>query len=76
MLPPADERAERVAVVALAAGDEARALRLADLEEILPRELQRGLGPFGAGGAEIGMREAAGFADQDVGEFLGGLADE
>ena len=71
------ERAERVAVVALAARDKTRALRLADLDEILPRQLQRRLGAFGAGRAEPRMREAAGFAVQhDVRQVLGGLADE
>ena len=35
------QRAERVAVIALAARDEARALRLAALDEILPRQLDR-----------------------------------
>ena len=47
MAPPlvaADrQRAERIAVIALAAGDEMATLRLPDLDEILPRELERGL---------------------------------
>ena len=61
------ERAQRGAVIALPAGDEVRALRLADLQEILPRELERRLGALGAGRAEIGVRQAAWFAvQQDV----------
>ena len=52
------QRAERVAVIALPAGDEMHALRLADLDEILPRQLQRRLGAFRAGRAEIGVRSA------------------
>ena len=34
------QRPEGVAVITVAAGDEARALRLALLDEVLPRELQ------------------------------------
>ena len=64
-------------MVALAARDEARALGLADLDEILPRQLQRRLGAFRAGGAEIRVGKAAGFAVQhDVRQVLGGLAAE
>jgi len=37
------ECAERITVVALPAGDEQRALRLPDLDEVLPRHLERGL---------------------------------
>ena len=71
------ERAERIAVVALAAGDDVGAPGLADLDEVLAGELQRGLGAFRAGGAEIGVRQTARFAVQhDVREFLGGLAAE
>ena len=71
------ERAERVAVVALAAGDEVRALGLADLDEVLAGEFQRGLGAFGAGGAEVGVGQAAGFAiEHDVREVFCWLAAE
>ena len=64
-------------MVALAAGDEAGPLGLADLEEVLAGELDGGFVAFGAGGAEIGMTEAAGFmADEGFGEFLGGLVGE
>src|SRR5205085_1797032 len=47
------ERRERVAVVALPAGDEMPALRLADLDEILARELERSLDRLRAAGDEI-----------------------
>ena len=71
------ERAERVAVVALAARDEVGALGLVDFDEVLAREFQCGLGAFRAGGAEIGVGQAAWFAIQhDVREVFGGLAAE
>jgi hypothetical protein len=71
------EGAERVAVVALPAGDEAGALGLADLEEVLAGKLDGGFVAFGAGGTEIGVAEAAGFvADEGFREFLGGLVGE
>ena len=64
-------------MVALAAGDEAGALGLADLEEVLAGELDGGFVAFRAGGAEIGVAEAARFvADQDFGKLLGGLVGE
>ena len=64
-------------MIALPARDEVRALGLADLDEILARELQRGLGAFRTGRAEIGVRQPAGFAVQhDIREVLGGLAAE
>ena len=71
------QRAERGAVVALAAGDGADALRLADLDEILARQLDRRLVALGAGGAEPGVGQAAGFVvEHDLGEFLGRLVGE
>ncbi len=71
------EGAEGVAVVALAACDEVRALRLADLDKVLSRELKRGLGALRAGRAEIRMRQAAGFAvENDMREVLRRLAAE
>jgi hypothetical protein len=71
------EGAERVAVVALPAGDEAGALGLADLEEVLAGKLDGGFVAFGAGGTEIGVAEAAGFvADEGFREFLGRLVGE
>ncbi len=66
------ERAQRVAVVALAARDEVRALRLADLDEILARELERGLDRLRAAGDEIDVRHAVGCVrDEMVGQLLG-----
>ena len=71
------QRAERVAVVALPPGDEARALRLADLDEVLPRQLQRRLVPLRAGGAEPGVGQPARrVAHQRVGQPLRALAGE
>ena len=68
------ERAEGVAVVALAAGDETVALRLADLQHVLAGELQRRLGRLRAGGDEVGAGEAGRLvADENLGERLGRL---
>ena len=65
------ERAQRIAVVGLAAGDEAGPVGLANLQEILPGHLQRGLNRLGPAGDEIGIGEAARFvANQCVGQFL------
>ena len=52
------ERAERVAVIALAARDDVAALRLALLDEILPRHLQRRLDRLRAAADEIDVRDA------------------
>jgi hypothetical protein len=46
------ERAERDAVIALAAGDEMTPLRLAAFDEILPRHFQRGFDRLGAAADE------------------------
>src|SRR5262249_51584188 len=71
------ERSERVAVVALPPADEVRAMRLADLEKVLARELERRLHPFGSAGDEVDALERAARAlDQAVGERFGGLARE
>src|ERR1017187_8077785 len=69
------ERAKRVAMIALTARDEVGAPGLADLDEVLTGELQRRLGAFGAGRAEVRACQTAGFAVQhDVREILSGLA--
>ena len=47
------ERAQRVAVIALPPADEMRAVRLADLEEVLARELERRLHAFRPAGNEV-----------------------
>src|SRR4030095_14116984 len=52
------ECAEGVAVVAVATSDEARALRLALLDEGLARKLQRSLDRFGSARNEVDMRDA------------------
>ncbi len=71
------ERAERVAVIALPPRDEDAALRLADLDEILPRHLERGLDRFRAAAHEVGVARAGGRrADEPVGERLRRLGRE
>src|SRR6185437_12830668 len=63
------ERAERVAVIALAAGDEVPALRLADLQEVLPRQLERRLDRLRTTADEIDPLDARRRAlDQGIGE--------
>jgi hypothetical protein len=64
-------------VVALPPGDQAVALRFADLEEILPGELDRGLDGLGPAGEQIDPVDALGCGlDQQVGERLGGVGGE
>jgi hypothetical protein len=71
------QRAQRVAVVALAPRDEVRALRLADLHEILARHLQRRLHRLGAAAHQVHVAHALGRgADQLVGQLLGHFAGE
>ena len=71
------QRAQRVAVIALASGDEPAALRLADLDEILPGELERGLDRLGAAGDEVDPVDALGrHLDQAIGQPLGRRARE
>src|SRR3569623_946870 len=53
------ERAERVAVIALAARDEVPALRLAALDEILSRELDARFDRLGDAADEIGIGQSA-----------------
>ena len=71
------QRAQRVAVIALPPRDERGALRLPDLDEVLPRHLERRLDRLGAAAHEVhvahpGRRRA----DQPVGELLGHLGRE
>ncbi len=54
------KRAQRVAVVALAARDEVRALRLADFYEVLPRHLERRFHRLGAAAHQVHMAHAFG----------------
>ena len=69
---PGSERAERVAVIALAAGDDVSPLWLSDLDEILPRHLERRLHRFGSAGHEIGVAYALWrTGDELVGQCLG-----
>ena len=77
IVAPGGERAQGVAMIALPPRDDAGALRLPDLEEILPRELERGLGRFRAATHRIGKGKAARLVpDQFVGERLGNLGGE
>ncbi len=63
--------AERVAVIALPACDEARTIRLTDLEEVLPRQLERGFDRLRTAGYQIGIGEATRFiADENARQFL------
>ena len=58
-------------MIALPPRDEALALRLAGLEEILPRDLDRGLDRLRSAADEIDISETAGLmADQLLGEFF------
>ena len=71
------ERAERVAVIALPPRDDVPALRLADLDEILPRHLERRLDRLRAAADEIGVSEPGGrVGDEAVGEPFGDLGGE
>ncbi len=71
------QRAQRVAVVALAARDELRALRLARLDPVLARQLERGLHRFRTARDEIHaahvLRPAG---DQAIGQLLGHFGGE
>src|SRR5213078_1885430 len=68
------KRAERVAVIRLPPADDVRALRLAFIDEILPRELQRGVHRFGSAGGEVDAVERLRRAgDQRIGQGLHGL---
>ncbi len=71
------ERSERVAVVALAPCDEQRPLGLADLDDMLARELQGGFDSLRSAGHEIGVGEACrSVLGQVVGEGFCNLARE
>ncbi len=71
------EGAERVAVIALLAGDEEAPLRLADLDEILPRHLQRRFHRLRAAADEIDLRDAGRrMGDDVVGERFGDFGGE
>ena len=64
-------------MVALAPGDEMGALRLADLDEVLARHLERRLDRFRAAADEVGVAHASGrAADQLVGQRLGDVGGE
>jgi hypothetical protein len=71
------QRAQRIAVITLAARDEMAALRLALLHEILAREFQRRLDRLRSAGHEVHMFEPLRRArHQAVGEFFGGRGGE
>ena len=71
------QRAEGVAVVALAPRDEVAALRLADLDEVLARHLQRRFHGFGAAGDEIHVADAGRRTfHKHLGQLLGHLGGE
>src|SRR6266850_450488 len=55
------QRPERIAMVALAAGDEALALWLTAFDKILPRQFDAGLDRFRSAADQISVGEAAGF---------------
>ena len=61
-------------MIALPPRDEVTALLLAALDEILPRELDRGFDRFRSAADEISVGESAGFvADKMIGERFGRL---
>ena len=69
--------AERIAVVALAPRDHVAALRLADLDKILARHLERRLDRFGTAADEIDMgKPGRRVLDQPIGQALGGFCRE
>ena len=71
------ERAERVAVVTLPSRDKTLALRLAGLEKILPRDLDRRFDCFRPATDEIDISQTAGLmTDQLLGELFRGLGGE
>ena len=71
------QRAERVAVIAAAPGDEFVALGLADFEKILPGKLDGGFGAFRSGGGKIGVGQPTRrVPDQHIGQFFRRLVAE
>ncbi len=76
-VPAGRQRPQRVAVIALAPGDDHAALRLPGLDEILSRHLERRLDRFGPAADEIDVIDAVGrVLDQPVGQTLGGFGGE
>ncbi len=71
------QRAERVAVIALATRDEVPTLRLPDLDEVLARHLQRRLDRLGATRHEVDLADTRRrVLDQQVGQRLGHFGGE
>ena len=71
------QRAECIAMIALATGDEALALRLTAFDKILPRQFDAGFDRFRSAADEVGVGEAARFvADEQVGQRLRRLRGE
>src|ERR1700719_3269388 len=71
------ERAQRVAVIALSAGNEMTALRLLALDEVLPCHLERRFDRLRSAGDEIDLGHARRrVRDQLVRQFLGDLGGE
>ncbi len=71
------QRAQRVAVIALAPRDHMPALGLASLDEILARHLERRLDRLRTAAHEIDMAQSGrGVLDQAVGQALGGFGGE
>ena len=71
------ERAERVAVIALAPRDDMAALGLADLDEILARHLERRLDRLRTAADQIdALKSGRSVLDQAVGQTLGDLGGE
>ena len=71
------ERSQRVAVVALAAGNDVTPLRLPDLDEILPRHFERCFDCLRSARHEIGVADALRSArDQPVGQGFGRFVGE
>lgn len=70
-VPPDTERAERVAVIAVAAGDETVPLRLSGFDEILARDLERRLHRLRPTADEVDVRKIArSRLDEMRGKFL------
>ncbi len=71
------KRAQRIAVIALAARDDVPALRLALLDEILTRHFQRGLDRFRSAADEIDVIDTFRRGlDQPIGELFGDFGRE
>lgn len=71
------QRAECVAVVALAARQEGGALRLAGFQPVLAGQFERGLHGFRAAGDQVDLIEVAGgMCGQVGGQLFGGVAGE